>query len=378
MPDHLTALGVLAALGIARAYVLSNDDPALAAGRDRAARRALARRLARRDARARAPDRAADVRLLPRPPRRRVRHRGDLHRPRAVAAHAAGDRPGDRRSRTCCSRSTRTWRRRRSGASTSATAGSGRPRSASCSTALNIALFARRRRSTPRCAASASPCSTSSASPSPRSWSPRSSSARRRTSACSPSASRPGGCGPPGPAPPTRRPRRLTMFGFMLVVAGFLAACAAIGAGVWWVTRSPLLGIVAGGAAPRARRARVRRGVRDGGRRVRGGPDRLRASWSGTTSCALLIAYMAGPAIVLSPATPCGAGQCPAPFEVVTGGHDAPAHLAERPGADDDLVAVGEPPLARKRSSRQPRGARLGARRSCPCRTGRPRSAPRR
>src|SRR3712207_4714239 len=28
MPDHLTALGVLAALGIAAAYVLSNDEPA--------------------------------------------------------------------------------------------------------------------------------------------------------------------------------------------------------------------------------------------------------------------------------------------------------------------------------------------------------------
>ena len=71
--------------------------PRAAVGGERAARRALARRLARRDARALPPHRAPDVRLLPRPPRRRVRHRGDLHRPRPLAAHAARDRAGDRR-----------------------------------------------------------------------------------------------------------------------------------------------------------------------------------------------------------------------------------------------------------------------------------------
>ena len=74
-PDHLTLLGILAALGIAAAYVLSNGDSALAVGGERPARRALAGRLARRDARARPQDRAPDLRLLPRPPGRRDRHR---------------------------------------------------------------------------------------------------------------------------------------------------------------------------------------------------------------------------------------------------------------------------------------------------------------
>jgi len=54
-PDHLTALGVVAALGIAVTYVLVERRQRLALGRQRAAAAAaLARRLARRDARPRA------------------------------------------------------------------------------------------------------------------------------------------------------------------------------------------------------------------------------------------------------------------------------------------------------------------------------------
>ena len=71
--------------------------PDVAVGRVRAARRALAGRLARRHARARPALRAPALRLLPRPPGRRLRHRGDRHRARPVAVHAAGGRPGDRR-----------------------------------------------------------------------------------------------------------------------------------------------------------------------------------------------------------------------------------------------------------------------------------------
>ena len=43
MPDHLTALGVVAAFGIAGAYLLSNGDKAWLLGRFGAAPRALAR-----------------------------------------------------------------------------------------------------------------------------------------------------------------------------------------------------------------------------------------------------------------------------------------------------------------------------------------------
>jgi hypothetical protein len=43
MPDHMTLLGVLAALGIGAAYWLTLRDPPLAVGRQRPARRALAR-----------------------------------------------------------------------------------------------------------------------------------------------------------------------------------------------------------------------------------------------------------------------------------------------------------------------------------------------
>src|SRR6188508_2905576 len=68
-PDHLTALGVLAALGIAAAYVLSNGDELR---------------------------RAAALRVLPRPPRRRLRDSRDRHRTGPVAVHAAGGRTGDR------------------------------------------------------------------------------------------------------------------------------------------------------------------------------------------------------------------------------------------------------------------------------------------
>ena len=96
MPDHLTLLGVLAAVGIAAAYALSNRDPVWLWAASRPAGRALARRLARRHAGARAPQRAAALRLLPRPPGRRGRDRPDRDRPRAVAVHAARDRAGDR------------------------------------------------------------------------------------------------------------------------------------------------------------------------------------------------------------------------------------------------------------------------------------------
>src|SRR5829696_7599360 len=96
MPDHMTALGVLAAFGIAGAYLLSNGDTTWLWGGVGAADRALAGRLARRDARPRAAHRAAEVRLLPRPPRGRARHRRDRARPRAVAVDAAGRGAGDR------------------------------------------------------------------------------------------------------------------------------------------------------------------------------------------------------------------------------------------------------------------------------------------
>ncbi len=74
------------------------QPPVAALGRRRPARRPLGRGLARRHARPRPPDRAPALRLLPRPPRRRRRHRADRHRPRALAAPLArgGDGARDR------------------------------------------------------------------------------------------------------------------------------------------------------------------------------------------------------------------------------------------------------------------------------------------
>ena len=114
LPDDLTALGVVASIGICAAYALSSERP-LAVGRERPARRALARRLARRHARPRARDRAAPLRLLPRPPRRRLRHRGDRDRPRPLAATCCSSIGAPRRRLPRSSRSTSTSRARRSG-----------------------------------------------------------------------------------------------------------------------------------------------------------------------------------------------------------------------------------------------------------------------
>ena len=97
LPDDLTALGVLAALGVCAAYQLANDSLDWLWVGERAARPPVARRLARRHARPRAEDRAPDLRLLPRPSRRRDRDRGDRHRARPLAADAALDRDADRR-----------------------------------------------------------------------------------------------------------------------------------------------------------------------------------------------------------------------------------------------------------------------------------------
>ena len=90
-PDHLTALALVAAVAFAVFAALRG-----VLGRGGAARRALVRRLARRDAGARAPRRAAALRLLPRPPRGRVRDGAGRPRAGPVGAHAPGRRAGAR------------------------------------------------------------------------------------------------------------------------------------------------------------------------------------------------------------------------------------------------------------------------------------------
>ena len=122
------ALGVLAAVGIAAAYALSNQRPVwLWAASGLLVVHWLGDSLDGTLARVRRTERPRYGYYLD--------HLVDAvataligHRPRAVAAHAARDRPRDRRSPTWCCRSTRTWRRTRSACSRSATGGSGRPR----------------------------------------------------------------------------------------------------------------------------------------------------------------------------------------------------------------------------------------------------------
>ena len=190
MPDHLTALGVLAALGIAGAYVLSNDHPAwLLVATGLLVVHWLGDSLDGTLARVRRIERPTYGYYLD-------------HLVDGFATAAIGIGLGlsphmllatglvDRRSPTCCSRSTRTSRRARS-ASSSLGYGRFGPTEARVGLAgLNVALFAgrwrsrasvaRRRRDGPR---------PRRARRSPAAWSRCSSSAPRRTSACSPSAS---------------------------------------------------------------------------------------------------------------------------------------------------------------------------------------------
>ena len=94
LPDDMTALGVVAALAIAVAYQLSNDGSGwLWAASALLVVQWVGDSLDGTLARVRGIERP-DLRLLPRPPRRRDRHRGDRHRARALAL-------------TCCSRSGR-------------------------------------------------------------------------------------------------------------------------------------------------------------------------------------------------------------------------------------------------------------------------------
>ena len=91
LPDHLTLLGVVAAIGIAAAYALSNRDPVwLWAASGLLVVHWLGDSLDGTLARVRR-TRAPAVRLLPRPPGRRAGDGADRDRPRPVAA-------------TCCSR----------------------------------------------------------------------------------------------------------------------------------------------------------------------------------------------------------------------------------------------------------------------------------
>src|SRR3954469_10774777 len=98
LPDHLTALALLAAAGFAGFRALGGGWGVGALlvvqglrGR-RAARRAVARRLARRHARPRPQGRAPALRLLPRPPRRCALDRPRRHRPGPDRLHASHGR----------------------------------------------------------------------------------------------------------------------------------------------------------------------------------------------------------------------------------------------------------------------------------------------